>query len=101
MDRVVNLSETVRQVVAEYQAYSPMAVMHAVHDSDNGIDLVLVIPHDRTIEPHIVAMTHIDQERVLVEIDTTDRPLDEALIAAGIPRSQIVLSYAGETDPTA
>jgi len=100
MDRVVSLAETVHQVVAEYQSYSPMAIMHAVHDPAEGIDLVIVIPNDRTIEPHVVAMTRLDQEKVLVEIDTTDHPLAEALIGAGIPRSQIVLAYVGETAQT-
>jgi hypothetical protein len=101
MDHVNNLSEIVSQVVAEYEADSPMATLHYIHDTDKRIDLVLVIPHDRSIDPHVVVMTRLDGERVLVEIDTTDRPLDEALVAAGIPRTQIALTWRGETLPTA
>ncbi len=99
MDHVDNLSQTVAKVVAEYKVYSPMATMHYVHDSDKRIDLVLVIPHDRSIDPHVVVMTRLDGERVLVEIDTTDRPVAEALLASGIPRSQITLIWRGEGIP--
>jgi sulfur carrier protein ThiS len=38
-------------------------------------------------------------EQVLIEIDTNEPPLAEALQQAGIPRRQIVLAYAGEPVP--
>jgi len=46
-------------------------------------------------------MTRLEGERVLVEIDTTDRPVAEALVASGIPRSQITLTWHGEDIPAA
>ena len=97
MDRVLNLAETVAQVVSDYECPSPVATMHYVRDGQKHIDLVLVIPHDRQIEPHIVVMTRLEGEQVIVEIDTTDRPLDEALLNSGVPRHQIVVAWRGET----
>jgi hypothetical protein len=97
MDRVLNIVETVAQVVAEYECPSPVATMYYVHDEKKRIDLVLVVPNDRTIEPHIVVMTRLDGEQVIVETDTTDRPLDEALMASGIPRRQVIVAWRGET----
>jgi len=97
----MSLSQTVAQVVADYATFSPMAVLHYIHDAAKQIDLVLVIPHDRRIDSHVVVMTRLDGERVLVEIDTTDRPVAEALVASGIPRSQITLTWRGESIPAA
>ncbi len=34
--------------------------------------------------------------RIVIERDVNDKPLVEALLAANIPRQQIVLAYAGE-----
>ena len=97
MDRIVNLAEVVAEVVASYERPSPMATMYYVHDEAKHVDLVLVIPHDRQIEPHIVVMTRLVGARVIVEIDTTDHPLEEALLASGITRTQVILAYAGES----
>jgi len=93
MDRIVNIPETVAQVVADYEYPSPVATMHYVHDPQKHIDLVLVIPNNRNIEPHIVVMTRLQGDNVIVEVDTTDRPLEEALIDAGIPRTQVVVAW--------
>jgi hypothetical protein len=35
--------------------------------------------------------------KVIIDEDTTDRPLVEELIRWDIPREQIILAYAGET----
>ncbi len=34
---------------------------------------------------------------IVVEQDINDKPLVDALVAAGIPRRQIILTYAGES----
>lgn len=38
-------------------------------------------------------------ETILIEQDDNDPPLVDALLQAGIPRSQIILAYAGEPVP--
>ena len=38
-------------------------------------------------------------EHVVIEHDDNDKPLVDALLQAGIPRSQITLAYAGEPIP--
>lgn len=37
--------------------------------------------------------------KTIINKDTTDRPLVDELVRAGIPRDQIVLAYAGEKLP--
>ena len=38
---------------------------------------------------------------IIIEYDVNNKPLIEALLAAGVPRSQIVLAYAGESSDAA
>ncbi len=49
--------------------------------------------------PEFMILARVKGDRVIVEADTTDRPLVDALVAAGIPREKIVLAYAGEPLP--
>src|ERR1700712_5473891 len=41
-------------------------------------------------------MVKIEGDYVIIEHDMNDKPLVDALVQAGIPRSQIILAYAGE-----
>lgn len=45
----------------------------------------------------VVVIARVDGDKVIIEEDLTDRPLLDQLLHRGIPRSQIVLAYAGET----
>ena len=38
-------------------------------------------------------------ETIIIESDNTNKPLVDTLVDAGVPRSQIVLAYAGEAVP--
>jgi hypothetical protein len=38
-------------------------------------------------------------DKVVIEEDTTDRPLVNELVRAGIPREQIICTYIGEKLP--
>lgn len=44
-------------------------------------------------------MARIVGDSVIIEHDVTDRPLLHELMRAGIPREQIILTYAGEPLP--
>lgn len=101
MDRVDNLVGIVANVVDSYATRSLNATLYHLHDEHIGTDAVIVVPQKRQNVPHVLVMTRIEHDQVIIETDRTDRPLEEALMAAGIPRSQIVLAYAGEAAPTA
>ena len=45
----------------------------------------------------VVVMARVIDDTVIIEEDTTERPLVDALVAKGIPRAKIILAYAGET----
>ena len=70
---------------AHQQAYAWVVVPHADHPQANN--------------PQIVIMARISGQYVVIEQDTTDRPLVNELQRRGIPRDNIILAYAGETLP--
>jgi hypothetical protein len=47
----------------------------------------------------IIVFARIVGEYVVIEEDTTDRPLVDKLTAKGIPREKIIRAYAGESLP--
>lgn len=47
----------------------------------------------------VVLLARIQDDKIIIEEDRTDKPLLEALLQRGIPREQIILAYAGESIP--
>lgn len=47
----------------------------------------------------VVVAARIAADVIIIEHDTTDKPLLNELLRRGIPREQIVLAYQGETFP--
>lgn len=47
----------------------------------------------------VVVMARVVGDKVVIEDDGTDKPLVDALLQRGIPRSQIILAYEGEPIP--
>ncbi len=50
-------------------------------------------------EVHTSIFVRLLGETILIEQDDNEPPLVDALLQAGIPRSQIILAYAGEPVP--
>jgi hypothetical protein len=49
----------------------------------------------------IMVLARVVGDKVVIQEDTTDKKLVDALLQRGIPRSQIVLAYDGEPIPDA
>lgn len=100
MERVGdNLETIVRREVAAYHGPAHKATTFYIEDTNQHIFTVLIVPdEDYPIKtsPGIVVMARIIDDTVIIEEDTTDRPLYKELLRNGIPREQIVLHYAGE-----
>ena len=41
-------------------------------------------------------IARIDDDKIIIEHDMYNKPLVDALVQAGVPREQIVLTYSGE-----
>jgi hypothetical protein len=98
MDRITDLSAIVQHQVEDYaQGDHCNASVYPVADHERNIYTVVVVPdRPRPFPARIVVMARVVENTVIIDEDTTDRPLVDELIRAGIPREQIVLLYAGE-----
>lgn len=97
MDRVNNLSQIVRREVQDYSGLSIGSTTYAINDEEQHLYAVAIIPdHPRSFKSRIMLMARVVGDTVIIEEDTTDRPLVHELEHAGIPRSHIILAYAGE-----
>lgn len=70
---------------------------YLTHDEAHAVYTVISIGHFR--EKRVVnagLVVRVVGEQVIIEHDANDHPLVDALLQAGIPRSAIVLAYAGE-----
>lgn len=71
-------------------------------DQQRQIYTVVVVPDlPRGYPARVVNMARIIDGKIVIEEDTSDRPLLEKLLQAGIPRELIVCVYAGEALPDA
>lgn len=102
MERVENLTEIVRREVAAYHGPALKATTYYFEDPKNRVYAVVIIPdydYPRRSTSGVVVLARVIDDRVVIDEDTTDRPLWKELVEAGIPREQIVLTYAGEEVP--
>jgi XisI protein len=97
MDRVERYREIVRRVIEEYARYKPS---HGRIDTEAIVDRardhyeVMHVGWDgvRRIHGSVVHIDIIDG-KVWVQYDGTSRPVAEELVAARIPREDIVLGF--------
>jgi len=104
MDRVAELTTIVQREVEDYAGPAYKAKTYYIEDPKRHIYTVIIVPDDNyplNLKAGVTVMARIVGDKVVIDQDITDRPLYEELIRAGIPRSQIVLAYAGEKLPDA
>jgi hypothetical protein len=97
MDRVERYREIVNRLVEEYAAYKPshgQIECEAVADRARDHYEVMHVGWDGQRRVH-GCVIHIDirDGKVWVQYDGTTRPVAEELVAAGIPREDIVLGF--------
>jgi hypothetical protein len=97
MDRLNQYREIVRRVIEEYARYRPS---HGQIDTEAVVDPardhyeVLHVGWDgvRRVHGSVIHLDIIDG-KVWIQYDGTDRPVADELVAAGIPREDIVLGF--------
>jgi hypothetical protein len=58
---------------------------------------IAIIQGKRYVDSGLIAQ--IVKDFIVIECDQNDKPLVDALLQAGVPRSQIILAYTGEPVP--
>lgn len=101
MDRVLDKAAVLDEVMANYneaEVYGGSG--YYSYDSMRHIYSVLTVPDiPRPFPARVIVMARLIDNYVVIDEDTTDRPLVTALVNAGISREEIVLLYAGEPLP--
>ncbi len=97
MDKLERYREIVRHLIEEYARYKPahgQIETEAIVDRDRDHYEVLHLGWDGVRRVH-GSVVHIDISggKVWIQYDGTSRPVAEELLAAGIPREDIVLGF--------
>ncbi len=97
MDKLERYREIVRRVIDEYARYKPahgQIETEAIVDRDRDHYEVMHVGWDGVRRVH-GAVIHLDLRggKVWIQYDGTSRPVAEELVAAGIPREDIVLAF--------
>src|SRR6185503_12622510 len=89
---LTNLDDITRREVEKYVGYSPQEKLYALIDAEHHSYAVVGIPTwPRTLSASIVVLARVVDGQIVIEEDTTDKPLYQALMTnAGIPRDQII-----------
>jgi sulfur carrier protein ThiS len=102
MDR---LAEIVREEVQKYAAGNRRGynlIVFPILDDNERVYAVNFISYpDRETGANVMLMARVVGDKVVIEEDTTNKPLLDALKQRGIPREQIILAYQGEPIPDA
>jgi hypothetical protein len=101
IENTLSLSQRVRHEVEQYAGVCLNCQVYFFADDELLTYTVVDIPHDRDkLQAGIVVMARIVGDKIVIEVDNTDKPLLDALMHnVGIPREQIILAYAGEKVP--
>jgi hypothetical protein len=93
------LCDAVSQEIEGYVGFSPQAKMYSLTNHIHQIYAVVIVPHSPSqLASEIVVMARVVDDTIVIEVDTTDKPLVDALVTNKyIPRDQIILAYTGET----
>lgn len=96
---LTSLAEIVKNEVEDYARGGWwQGAGYAISDQVRQIYSVVFVPdRPRPFPARVVVMARVVEDWVMIDEDTTDRPLLQELVRAGIPRARIVLLYAGET----
>ncbi|GIK65150.1 MAG: hypothetical protein BroJett018_29440 [Chloroflexota bacterium] len=99
---MATLNETVKEVLAWYASGGFDLASYLLSNEAEGVYAVNMINTSKPRHPltsKVIVLVRIVGDCVVVEEDRTDRPVEERLMAAGIPREKIVLAYANEALP--
>ncbi len=97
------LAGIVHQVVEKYEGTSPHAKIFVILDDDRHSYTVTGIENEPGNDHSwVVLQARVVGDMIIIDADNVwDKKLWKALVAAGVPREQIVLAYQGEKEPQA
>jgi ketopantoate reductase len=97
MDQVARYREIVRRVIEDYAQFGgpdPNIVTEVIEDPKRDHFELIHVGWDRRRRIHGTVL-HVDLigGKIWIQHDGTERPMAEELVAAGVPKEDIVLAY--------
>jgi hypothetical protein len=92
------LSEILHRAVAGYAGEMLNGYSYLTTNADQTVFVIVGLGYigDRHfVDTSLVA--RVERDSIVIECDMNNKPLVDALLEVGVPRSQIILAYAGET----
>ena len=92
------LRETLQGVLAGYAGEMLNGYSYLTVNVDRTVFVIVGLGYagdKHFVDTSLVA--RVADASIVIDYDINNKPLIEALLAAGVPRSQIVLAYAGES----
>jgi hypothetical protein len=99
---MATLKEILKEEVRKYAGSgrgANLLVFPLLDDEDLTYGVVSVDYPQRKEGAGVVVMARLMGDKIIIEEDTTDKPLLDALLQRGVPREQILLAYQGEIIP--
>lgn len=91
------LSDALAAVMAGYAGRDLNGESFLTHSDDRTVLTVISVGDLRGQHFAVTSLVaRIVDGQIVIEHDLNDKPLVDALVAAGMPRQQIILAYAGE-----
>jgi hypothetical protein len=91
------INQIVRDAVFWYAGGGIDIRLYPLANDEIGVYSVTMVDYPERKRPaRVVVQARVEGDRVIIEEDTTDRPLVDRLVAEGIARTKIVLAYLGE-----
>lgn len=94
------LTETLIEVLTGYTGKAFNGYSYLTSSADQRhfvVTSVGTVSGQRIVNTGLVVQ--LANNTIIIDRDINDKPLVDALLQAGIPRSQIILAYAGEPVP--
>ena len=93
-----NLNKILKETMADYAREGVNGYTYLTSDDTDTFFSVIAVA-DIKGKKHVFMslVAHIAGDVIVIEHDTNNKPLVDALLQNGIPRTKIVLSYLGES----
>lgn len=99
---MATLREILKEEVRKYagSGRGAKALVFPVLDDENQTYAVTVVDYpEREEMAGVVILARLLGDKIIIEEDTTDKPLLDALLQRGVPRESILLAYEGDIVP--
>ena len=97
-----SIKASLEKVIGSYSGEGLNGYAYLSHDTVKDVYTVISVGYikkQRSVDANLIVRLVAD--KIIIERDMNDKTLVDALVQAGIPRTQIILAYAGEPAPEA